>query len=395
MTFSWMKKASVLLALCMMLGCATGCNGNSGNSGETAEGTVETGEAGTAEAEDVIKVGYIFNGEVDMGGYSAGANGDRLAASGYTDVESYYIDNVNISDFSAAVNKLVDEGCSYIVSGSWLYTNVLTDVAGKNMDVNFISYGARVRTVNVYAYTDHVYEGAYIAGMAAAYNTDTEKIGIVVDPGMIYTKPVVNAAALGSQLVYKDAELITTFATKDNEIHSAVDALEDQGCDIIISYTESPETVEYCESKGIKVIGNLDYSKNAADYENLLMYFYTDHDSLYLANFKSMQMDTWEPEEYVGNLANGVVSVSPALGCAKDGTQDIIDALIPKVTSGDAYIFSGEMKNTSGNIMIQQGGSFEPAEVYTMDWYVLGVKTLETFVEPKLDLEHNDLEIMQ
>ncbi len=394
MSLSWIKKISVLLALCVMLGGLTGCTDDNSGDGETAEGTSESGE-GTAEAEDTIKVGFIFNGECENGGYSAGVNTDRLAASAYTDIESCYIDNVNISDFSAAVDKLVDEGCDYIVSGSWLYTNVLTDVAGKNMDVNFISYGARARTVNVYAYTDHIYEGAYIAGMAAAYNTDNEKIGIVVDPNMMYTKPVINAVALGSRIVYQNAETFVAFATQDGEIHSAVDALSDEGCDVIISYTESPETVEYCESNGIKVIGNLDYSKTAADYENLLMYFYTDHDSLYLAQFKSMQMDTWEPEEYVGTLANGVVNVSSALDCARDGTQHIIDALIPKVTSGDAYIFSGEMKNVYGNIMIQQGGILEPAEVYTMDWYVLGVNTLPNFVVPKQDLEQNDLEIMQ
>ena len=393
MTFGWMKKASVLLALCVMLGCLTGCK-DDGSDSETAEGTMESSEV-TAEAEDVTRVGYIFNGECDNGGFSAGINLDRLAASAYTEIESCYIDNVNISDFSAAVDKLVESGCDYIVSGSWLYTNVLTDVAGKNMDVNFISYGARARTVNVYAYTDHIYEGAYIAGLAAAYNTDTEKIGVVADPSMIYTKPVINAIALGSQLVYKDAQTIVSFAAQDGEIRDAVDSLAQQGCDVIISYTESPETVEYCESSGIKVIGNLDYSKTAADYENMLMYFYTDHDSLYLANFKSMQMDTWEPEEYIGTLANGVVNVSSALDCARDGTQHIVDALIPKVTSGAAYIFSGEMKNTYGNIMIQQGGILEPAEVYTMDWYVLGVQTAENFVQPNLELKPNDLEIVQ
>ncbi len=394
MALGWIKKISVLLALCVMLGGLTACNGDdAGSGGETAEGT---SEAGTAEAEDdTIKVGYIFNGECDLGGYSAHVNHDRLAAQEYSNVESYYIDNVNISDFSAAVDKLVDEGCSYIVSGSWLFTNVLTDVAGKNMDVDFISYGARVRTVNVYAYTDHIYEGAYIAGMAAAYNTDSEKIGIVADPSMIYTKPVVNAAALGARLVYKDAEMITAFASKDDEIHKAVDALSKQGCDVIISYTESPEVVDYCESRGIKVIGNIDYGKEAENYENLLMYYYTDHDSLYLAQFKQMQMDIWEPEEYVGSFANSAVAVSPAQGCAREGTQDIIDALMPKVTSGDAYIFSGELKNTGGNIMIQQGGKYSPEEIYTMDWYVLGVRTLETFVVPTLDLEPNDLEVKQ
>ncbi len=394
MTLGWIKKTSVLLALCVMLGGFTGCNGSDG--GETAEGTSESSDAGTAEAEEeLVKVGYILNGECDNGGFSSNINMDRLAACQYARVESYYIDNVNISDFALAANALIDKGCSYIVSGSWLYTNVLTDVAGKNMDVDFISYGARVRTVNVYAYTDHIFEGAYIAGMAAAYNTDTEKIGIVADPSMIYNKPVINAAALGTQLVYKDAELITAFAHKEDEIHKAVDALQAEGCDVIISYTESPEVVDYCESKGIKVIGNLDYSKNEQDYENLLMYYYTDHDSMYLAQFKQMQMKTWEPEEFVGSFANGAVSVSNAQACAKDGTQDIIDALIPKVTNGDAYIFSGEMKNANGNIMIMQGGKYSPEEVYGMDWYVQGVKTLETFVVPKTDLEPNELEIKQ
>ncbi len=393
MSYSWIKKLSVLLALCVMLGGFTGCKDSGSGDGETAEGTVESGE-GTVEAENVIKVGYIFNGECDADGFTADVNNDRLAAAGYTEVESCYIDNVNISDFSAAVDKLVDEGCSYIVSGSWLYTNVLTDVAGKNMDVNFISYGARARTVNVYAYTDQVYEGAYVAGMAAAYNSSSEKIGIVTDSSMIYNRPVINAVALGSRLVYEDAQTVVAFAAQDGEIHKAVDALEAQGCDVIISYTESPEVVEYCESQGIKVIGNHDYSKNQADYENLLMYFYSDHDSLYLAQFKQMQMETWEPEEYVGTLANGVVNVSAALACANDGTQHIVDALIPKVTSGDAYIFSGEIKNTAGNIMIQQGGRLEPAEVYTMDWYVKGVSTLDSFVVPKEDLEVNDLEVV-
>ena len=395
MTLKWLKKLSALLALCLMLGCFSGCAGGEGSSGETAESseTGETGESGEAQ-EEIVKVGYIFKGDCSVESCSADACVQRVKASKYSNVETYYIDNVSISDFSTAVQKLTEAGCTYIVSANPRFTNVLTDVAGKNMNVNFISFGARIRTVNVYAYTAQMYEASYIAGMAAAFNSETEKIGMVLDPDLVYNIPVVNAAALGTQLVYQNAELITALASKENEIHRAVDALADKGCDVIISYTESAETVAYCESKGIKVIGNKDYTETADQYDNLLMYFYTDQDSFYLAQFKQMDMDTWEPDEYVGTLANGVINISPAQDCAKKDTQAIVDALIPKVACGDAYIFNGELKNNAGNIALQMGSSLEPAEIYTMDWYVLGVNNeLGTFIEPKLDLEINNFEI--
>lgn len=390
MTTGWLKKISAMLALCVMVGCFSGCNG------ESTQSAAETGEAGTAEAvdEEIIKVGYIFMGECDEPGATMDANEQRLAAAMYTDVQSCYIDNVTITDFAQAVEKLVEDGCTYIVSANSRYTNVLTDVAGKNMNINFISYGSRVRTVNVYAYTDQMYEGAYVAGMAAAFNSTSEKIGIVVDPQMIYPTAVINASLLGAKLVYSDVTLFTAYAAEDSEIHDAVDALKAKGCDVVISYTESAETVEYCEQKEIKVIGNLDYSSTAKDYENLLMYFYSDHDSFYLAQFKQMDLDAWEPETYIGTIANGGVAVSAAQECAKDGTQDIVDALLPKIATGEAYIFTGELKNTSGNVIVQLAKTLEPAEVYVMDWYVLGVdNSIGTFVKQKTELEINDFEI--
>lgn len=392
MATGWLKRISAALAVCVMLGCFAGCSDSEGSSQSAAE----TSEAGTSEAEEkeTVKVGYIFMGDCDKPGSTMESNEQRLAAAMHTDVLSCYIDNVTITDFPQAVDKLVDSGCTYIVSANSRYTNILTETAGKNMNVNFISYGARVRTVNVYAYTDHMYEGAYAAGMAAAYNSASEKIGIVADPHMIYTTAVINAAALGTQLVYSDAALYTAFASESGEIHSAVDALKAKGCDVIISYTESSETVEYCERQGIKVIGNHDYSGSADSYNNLLMYYYPNHSSFYLAQFKQMALETWEPDAYVGTVANGVVAVSAAQSCAKDGTQDIIDALLPKLATGEGYIFSGELKNTAGNIIVQQSKALEPAEIYAMDWYVLGVdNSLDTFIQQKTELKINDFEI--
>ena len=392
MTSKWLKTLAAILAVCISVG-ASGCNKDGGKDNGTAEGTAESTMEASEEAEAPEKVGFIFHGSADEAGFSAELNSQRLKAVSHSDIETCYIDNVSISDFEGAVKALASAGCTKIFSGSSVYAHALTSTAGKYMDIDFIGYGARLRSVNIFAYTDLPYQGAYAAGMAAAYNSDTEKIGIVVDPDMLYSIPVINAAALGMQLVYSNAVLKTAFATKNDEIDSAVAALTDAGCDVVICYTESTEAADCCERRGVKFIDCRDHTADAADYENMMMYFYCARDSFLLSQLKQIKLDTWEADSYVGTMGNGVVNVSEALPAAKDGTQDILTALKPKIAGGQAYIFEGELKDTSGAIRYMQNSVMDMAEISDMSWYVLGVEILENFRQPITELTENNFEI--
>ena len=393
MSISFLKKAAAMLALCMVLGSLSGCNGEDTNSGETGEAS--TAETSTAEAEDSVKLGYIFNDSIETGGLAAELHTQHLKALQHCDIQSVYIENVNITDFSEAVKVLAEAGCTHIFTASPVYNNAIGSVAEKYMNVNFIGYGARIPTINISAYTEHTYEGAYVAGMAAAFNSDTEKIGVVVDTALNYPTAAINAIALGSQLVNKDIITIPVLAAENNEIRNAVDYLRNSDCDVIISYTESPETTEYCESIGIKHISNLDCSKNYANYGNMLMYFYTNRDSYYLSQYKQIKMDTWQTDTYTGSIANGVIGVSEALTAAKDGTQDIISSLVAKIKSGACPIFVGQIKNNDGNVVLMADHVMTHEEIYNMTWLVEGVQEIETFVIPITELEPNKFEIKQ
>ena len=397
MSINWLKKTAAILSLCLMLGAVSGCAGNSSSEEGTAEaGTAEASTAqATEEAEPAPKVGFIYNGDCSQPGFSADINDQRIQAMQHTDLETMYIDNVNVSDLEGAVDALVQAGCSTIFTCSPVYTHNVNIIAQKYMNVDFVDYGASMGSTNIYAYTENIFEGAYVCGMAAAYNSETEKIGMVVDPHMLYPTATVNAVTLGAQLVYEDAQVVVASAYRDGEIYSAVKALDAQGCDVIVSYTDSPKTVEYCNDMGIKVIGNLDYSDNSADYENLLMYFCQSRNSFFLSQFKSLALKTWECSNYTGTVSNEVVYISDALPAAKDGTQDIIEKLIPKVANGSAYIFKDELKDVNGSLVQMQGQIMMPAEIYSMSWYVRGVDatSLDSFIDPQLDLAPNDFEI--
>ncbi|MCI7759231.1 MAG: BMP family ABC transporter substrate-binding protein [[Eubacterium] saphenum] len=371
-----LKGIAAALALCVTIGL-TGC------SSETS--SESSSDSSTTEEETIpVKVGYIFHDKADDGGVTGQFNHQRQKAARRCDVETVYIEDVSVQDFESAVKALVSDGCTEIVSCSPTFTNVLSSISGRYMNVKFINYGATsIGTANVFSYTETAYQGAYVAGIAAAYNSKTQKVGLVADPELLYTYATTNAAALGVRMVFANGTLCVAGATEDSEIKQAVDALLAEGCDVIITYTESPYAADYCEQKGVKFIGNLDYTGSEDKYKNMLMYYYAKRDSLFVSQFKQLKMDTWEPDVYKGSMSNGIINISQAQSCADKRTQDIIDEIVPLLTSGKAYIFSGEIKDTLGNVRYMQTDTMTEAQIYSMDWYVLGVQAVGNFRKPQ------------
>ena len=375
MISKWLKGIAGALVLCVTL-CLTGC------SGETSDES-SSDSSGIEEETVPVKVGYIFHDKADDGGVTGQFNLQRQKAARRCDVETVYIEDVSVKDFESAVKALVSDGCTEIVSCSSTFTNALSSISGRYMNVKFINYGATsIGTANVFSFTETAYQGAYVAGIAAAYNSKTQKVGLVADPELLYTYATTNAAALGVRMVFANGTLCVAGATENTEIKQAVDALLDEGCDVIICYTESPYTADYCEQKGVKFIGNLDYSGSEDNYKNMLMYYYAKRDSLFVSQFKQLKMDTWQPDVYKGAMSNGIINVSEAQPCADKRTQDIIDEIVPLLTSEKAMIFSGEIKDTLGNVRYMQTDTMTDAQIYAMDWYVLGVQAVGNFRKP-------------
>lgn len=371
-----LKGIAAALALCVTIGL-TGCSSETSSESSSDSSSVE-------EETIPVKVGYIFHDKADDGGVTGQFNHQRQKAARRCDVETVYIEDVSVQDFESAVKALVSDGCTEIVSCSPTFTNVLNSISGRYMNVKFINYGATsIGTANVFSYTETAYQGAYVAGIAAAYNSKTQKVGLVADPELLYTYATTNAAALGVRMVFANGTLCVAGATEDSEIKQAVDALLAEGCDVIITYTESPYAADYCEQKGVKFIGNLDYTGSEDKYKNMLMYYYAKRDSLFVSQFKQLKMDTWEPDVYKGSMSNGIINISQAQSCADKRTQDIIDEIVPLLTSGKAYIFSGEIKDTLGNVRYMQTDTMTENQIYSMDWYVLGVQAVGNFRKPQ------------
>ncbi len=386
---NWLRRiAAAILAACMVF-CFAGCDGEGDSSSSDSSGS-------EGEQKVIHKVGYIFHGEVDDQGFSYDMNVQRLHAANRSGVETCYIDNVSITDFEKAVKALVDAGCTDIVSGSSVFASMLGTISNRYMDINFIGYGMTRGGSNVSTYTELPYQGSYAGGIAAAYNSYSRKIGFVGDQDMLYLIPVVNAAALGAQAVFNTAQLYVATAYRDNEIKKGIDELIARGCDVIICYTASSYAEKYCEEKGVKFIGSHDFTEKESEYTNMLMYFYTRRDSYFLAQFKLMQLNTWQPDMYTGNIGNGLICISEALPANKGdkdaNLQRILDSLVPKLSNG-GEIFSGQLIDNKGVPRYLQTDIMSESEIFAMDWFLQGVQSVGNYREPQLSIPENPMEI--
>lgn len=398
----WIKLLAVLLSLCMLC-CFTGCDKEPDSSYDLSSNTSD----GTSEPENYHKVGYIFSGDAESElGFSWLMNQQRIKVSNRCGIDTCYIDNVNLMDFENAVKKLAAEGCTDIVSASSNFTNIVKTVSSRYMNLNFIGYGVTSTTPNMATYTENIYQGAYVAGMVAAYNSQTRNIGVIADTDLLQTYAVTNAVALGSQLVFKKAAVYVSSAHADNEIEDAVnDLINNYSCDVIICYTSSAHSADYCQQRGVKFIGNSDFTGREENYSKMLMYFYCKRDSYFLAQFKRLQMDSWNAESNTGTMGNGAVVVSKALdacedssaGRTKEATQGLMNTLLPFVSSEAAYIFGGgkdgELIDNYDVVRVMQYTMMTYSEIYSMNWYVKGVQPIKDYRDVPQEFPDNPLEV--
>lgn len=385
----WLKGIAAALALVMTLGL-TACDPGDGDSSSESSDT-----SGDVEQTVVRKVGYIFRESTAELTFSGQICEQRERASNRSSMDTCYIENVPLSQFEDAVAALAAEGCTDIVACSPTYINIVnSSVAKKYMNLDFICFGDFTDSLNISAYSECPYQGAYVAGLVASYNSKTKKIGVVADTALPGTYPVINAVQLGT-LVVNDggAEVYVAGAEKNSEIEEAIDALLENECDVIVCYTNSGHSEDYCQKKGVKFIGNLDYTDYENDYSNMLMYFYCRRDDYFLAQFKSMKLDTWTTDVFIGEMGNNVINVSSALPAAANGSQHLIDAIVPHLTSGSAKVFRGPLKDTNGSTRYLETDVMTDKQIDAMDWYVQGVKRAGDFRKMVSDPPKSTLEI--
>lgn len=384
--------------LIIMLCCVfafTACSGGETESETSTDvSTVETDENGNEIVpKPPTKVGFVYNGMVDEGGTVELFEAARSQIEKALGLETCYIEGVLVNDFAEAVDVLVEDGCNVIVTGSSKFANITSKSAQSHSDVKYVSFGGTSAGGNVSCFQGELFQTANVCGLIAAYNSESNILGILCDPNAYAPYTVIDAYILGAKEItgaLTKVKLNWAYSDQQEYIEKAIDDLAEQGCDIIMCYTESEYAVKYCEEKGIKVIGNLCNMPDVAPKMYLTGFFY-NLNTYIIDMVRSVANDTFNATTHIGGIAEGtarLIEPNPAL--CFSGTKDVSDTLYEFVKQGQSVIFMGEVKDNSNTVRIEKGRALTHTQSMAIDWVDQTVSVILDFTEPVVEPVSSD-----
>jgi len=222
-----------------------------------------------------------------------------------------------------------------------------------------------------------------VCGIAAAHNTESNVIGVVADLGEYNVYGVVNGFVLGAAELWgahTDVRVNWAWSNSHSEIEAAVDDLIAQGCDVIMSYMESDYAVKYCKNKNVKVVANC-YNMPELAPDNYISGFFFNFSTFLVDEIRSIVNDNYNPRVYSGDIAAGMARLVNFGLNVKEGTEKICQTLYDYIKAGKARVFTGEIKNTDGVVMIEKGQSIAFDNIKKINWLVQGVRKTGDFTE--------------
>ena len=342
-------KKTLAIALVLLLGCTF----------IFANGAKESAQA----ASDVTKIGFVVIGDENDQGYTFnfmnGMNAamDQLKAEGYNVeliIERNILEDASCVDANAA---LAAEGCDIIFNNSYGFEQYMQQVADDHPEITFVSLtncGSQVdgrdNTYNAFA---RIYEGRYIAGIAAGMKIqeliDTGKIkaadakvGYVGAYSFAEVVSGMTAYYLGVRSVCPTATMMVQFvgSWSDPTLEAeAAQALIDKGAVLVSQHSDNTTPATTAQQNNVFHTGYNNDMTGVAPKASLLScridwtkYF---HD--FVANYIN---GVENPSDYTGTMGHGEVVVTELnTAIAAPGTQEAMDAAEKALADGTLQVF--------------------------------------------------------
>lgn len=361
------KVLIIMLALAMTVGVLVSCQPATGD---------------TSKTEEKLKVGIVYISPKDDGGWSqAHSRGfeEAKAAIGADKIEFDELESVDDNDPAAterAIRNLIAQGNKIIFATSYGYIDTVEQLAKEFTEIKFEHCSGYKKGDNFDNYFAQIEQARYLTGIIAGYATKTNKIGYVGAQPLAEVVRGINSFALGVLSVNPEATVHVSFSGSwfdpDKEKESAL-ALINAGCDVMSQHQDSPTALVAADENGILGFGYDNPMGSFAPNAYLTAPIF-NWGAYYTETIKSMLDGTWSVKESWQGLETGVVELDTLSDKVPQEAKDKIAEIRPLLEKqGNAYFFTGPLKDNKGNEVVADGVALTKAEQFAMEWFVEGV----------------------
>lgn len=354
------KKLGVLmLALIMIVVSVAGCSSGS-----------------TSKSNEVTKVGFLYVGPADDGGWSQVHDQGRAKMVEHFNGKVETVVKENVAEEKSAVvstiRDMVDQGCTIIFGTSYGFMEGMAEAAKEFPDVKFEHCSGYMTADNLATYFGRIEEPRYLSGIVAGLTTKTNKIAYVAAMPIPEVVRGINAFALGVKSVNPDATVNVSWTNTwyDPTVEkAAAEALIQQGCDVTAQHQDSTATMEAAKEAGKLSIG-YDLSAATTMPEVYMTAPLWDYSGYYIDRVQAVIDGTWKTGQYWGGMNDGIVSLDTLTSLAPGSAQSKVDTATAAIKSGTLKVFAGEIKDQSGTVRVNAGAELTDEAQLSMDWFV-------------------------
>jgi len=368
-------RGGVCAALAALLIAGAGCDKKT----ETASTTATAAGSGK-----VTTVGFLYVGTKDDNGYNQAHYDGELAVKEIPGVKVIDAEKIQENkDCQQTMSTMIEQGDATIIfATSFGYFNPhVKEVALKYPKVDFLHAGGMLKDgdpKNIGTYFAYIDELEYLCGMAAGAATKTGKMGYVAAKPITPVLRDINAFELGAKSVNPNATLTVIFTgdwflpTKEAD---AVTTLADQGIDVISGHIDSPKAIiQTAEKRGLYSCG---YHYNGASLapKGYLTGAEWNWGPMYVKFVNDIIAGKGLPHNYMGDLKDGAVKLSPFGPAVTEASKTKIEAVKAEMIAGKFQMFKGPLKDNTGKEIMKAGEGLDDQDpkLWGMNYLVEGV----------------------
>jgi basic membrane lipoprotein Med (substrate-binding protein (PBP1-ABC) superfamily) len=335
-----------------------------------------SGSTGSQFVVGALHVGSIH----DLGYNQAMHEGLEEMKKNISGVKVIEAENVPESaDAERVMENMIGQGAKLIFAQSFGYLEPALNVAKRHPDVVFEhAAGAdNKRIQNLGTFWSDTTQYEYLMGVVAGKSTKSNKLGWVVGHAIPNILTSINAFELGAKSVNPNAT--TQMIVDDTWVDpakeaEAVNALADNGVDVVTMIVDSPSTVVQTAAKrNIMSIGFHCLCVQSVAGNGWLTGIGFTWGPLFTQFAKDVMAKTWKSQNVVGSLQQGYSAIAPYGPSVSDAAKQLVEQDKADMIAGKLQVFKGPIVDNQGKVRIKEG---EVGDVNTLltttDWLVEG-----------------------
>ena len=341
------------------------------------------GDENTDEGSDVqVKVGYIFIGPINDGGFTQAMYEGAVASKEHFAGKMDFIYRENVAEDTQEVKStalnMIDEGCNVIIACSFGFGDAMNELSGEYPDITFLHFsGAMKNDTNFDNWFGSMEQARYLTGMAAASVTESNILGYVAAHPYTEVQIGINAFTLGAQAVNPDVEVKVVYINTwgDAELEkTGAEQLLDAGADVICYHADSTAAQLAAAERDAWAIG-WNYPKNDAG-DKYLTAAYWNPEVYFNYALQNIVDGTFVPESYYGTMADGLIAIDEVSEAVPVEVRNQINDIKQQMIDGTFEVFTGPIYYKDGTVLCEEGQTLDRAGIWSITNEIQGVSAI-------------------